>query len=115
MGKKLRLFLILLAWSGAIGGMIDGLITLYAAWEIAKDANIGIGVTVETHISMHLPILYFLKEVGYALAPNALIDWIFALPALLYFPFRVLVNLLFGWIMLKWANRLEVAEGDLAA
>lgn len=110
MNKQLRLILIFLAWSGVIGGLIDGLITLYAAWEIAKDTNIGVRVTVETHISMHLPFLYFLKELGYALAPNALIDWIFALPALLYFPFRVLVNLLFGWIMLKWANRLELAE-----
>ncbi len=110
----MRIFLIFLAWSGVIGGLIDGLITLYAAWEIAKDVHIGIGLTVETHISIHLPFLYFLKEVGYALAPNALIDWIFALPALLYFPFRVLVNLLFGWIMLTWANRLKLAEGDLA-
>lgn len=115
MNMQLRLFLIFLAWSGVIGGLIDGLITLYAAWEIATDAHIGIGLTVETHISMHLPFLYFLRELGYALAPDALIDWIFALPALLYFPFRVLVNLLFGWIMLKWANRLEVAGRDLAA
>jgi hypothetical protein len=50
-----------------------------------------------------------LKDLGYALAPNKIIDWIFDLPALFYFPLRVVINLIFDWIMLQWADRLKAA------
>ena len=103
-------FLIFLAWSGILGAVADSLITAYAAWEVLADNDLEFDLTVDEHIRLHLPFLYWLKELGYALAPNQIIDWIFDLPALFYFPLRVLVNLIFGWIMLQWADRLKVAR-----
>lgn len=64
------------------------------------------GLTVDEHLLRHLRFLYFLKAFAYWLAPDGLIDWIFGLPALAYFPFRILINLLFGWWMFRWARAL---------
>ncbi len=102
-----RRLLIFLSWSGVLGAVLDAMITLFAAWEIIYSSDVQASMTVEEHLLKHLPFLYFLKHVGYAFAPDALIDWIFRLPALAYFPFRIFINLLFGWWMLRWARALE--------
>lgn len=102
-------FLIFLAWFGILGAVADSLITAYAAWEVVANKDLGFDLTVDKHLRLHLPFLYWLKELGYALAPNNIIDWIFDLPALFYFPLRVVINLIFGWIMLQWADRLKAA------
>ena len=102
----MRRFLIFLACSGLLGAIADGAITAYAAWEIATTDGLGIDLTVDEHLKTHLHFLYWLKDVGYFLAPDSLIEWLFDLPALAYFPFRILINVLFGWWMLRWARSL---------
>ncbi|MEM8985235.1 MAG: hypothetical protein AAGC95_00800 [Pseudomonadota bacterium] len=103
----MRKFLIFLAWSGLIGALLDAAITIFAAWEVARTPALGIDITVDEHLLHHLPFLYWLKDVAYLLAPNSWIDWLFGLPALAYFPFRILINLLFGWWMMHLARRLH--------
>lgn len=101
----MRTFLLSLAWSGLAGALLDGAITLYAAWEVISSPGIGVSLTVDDHLKRHLPFLYWLKDVAYFLAPDDLIDWLFELPALAYFPFRIGINIFFGWWMLKLAAR----------
>jgi hypothetical protein len=103
----MKRFLIILAWSGLLGAIADGTITAYAAWEVATTKGMGVNLTVDEHLRTHLHFLYWLKDVAYFLAPDRFVDWLFGLPALAYFPFRILLNLIFGWWMLRWARRLE--------
>lgn len=103
----MRKLLVVLAWSGVFGAIFDAAITAFAAWEVATTENMGIGLTVDQHLKNHLHFLYWIKDVAFFLAPNDFIDWLFDLPALLYFPFRILINLLFGWWMLRWARSLR--------
>ncbi len=87
--------------------MTDAAITLFAAWEVATSEELGINLTVDEHLKTHLHFLYWLKDVAYFLAPDGFIDWLFNLPALAYFPVRILINLIFGWWMLLWARSLR--------
>jgi len=103
----MKRFLLIMAWSGLLGAIIDGTIAFYAAWEVSTTDNMGINLTVDEHLRAHLYFLYWLKDVAYFLAPDGFIDWLFELPALAYFPFRIFVNILFGWWMLRWARSLE--------
>ncbi|MEL6688260.1 MAG: hypothetical protein AAFP97_11655 [Pseudomonadota bacterium] len=103
----LRKVFIILAWSGAIGAVTDAAITAFAAWHVLVSPDLGLQLSVDDHLKTHLPFLYWLKSVAYALAPDSFVDWLFNLPALAYFPFRILINLLFGWWMLKLATKLK--------
>ena len=99
--------LLVLAWSGFLGAMVDGSITAYAAWEVANSDEMGLTLTVDQHLKDHLSFLYWLKDVAYFIMPDGLVDWLFGLPALVYFPVRILVNILFGYWMLFWARSLQ--------
>lgn len=106
----MRKTLVVLAWSGLIGALFDAAITVYAAWEVFTSPGLGVDLSVDEHLRAHLRYLYWLKDVAYFLAPDTLIDWMFSLPALAYFPFRIVINLLFGYWMLRWARRLQKDE-----
>ena len=102
----MRRILIFLAWSGVVGAICDGAITVYAAWEVVSRDDMGIGLTVDQHVKEHLHFLYWLKDLAYILMPNDFVDWLFGLPALAYFPVRILINVLLGYWMFRWANKL---------
>lgn len=102
-----RRVLLVLAWSGLLGAMADASITAYAAWEVANSDDMGLTLTVDQHLKNHLSFLYWLKDVAYFIMPDGLVDWLFDLPALVYFPVRILVNILFGYWMLYWARSLK--------
>ena len=104
----MRQFLMAMAWLGLFGALTDGAITAYAALEVMQSPALDWQLTVDEHLKTHLHFIYWVKDVAYFLAPENLIDWMFNLPAMVYFPFRIFINLLFGWWMLAWARRLRV-------
>ncbi|MEM9421539.1 MAG: hypothetical protein AAF986_03380 [Pseudomonadota bacterium] len=97
----MKRFLIILAWSSLVGAVADGAITLYAAWEIITTENIGVDLSVDEHLRTHLSFLYWVKDVAYRLLPENIVGWLFGLPALIYFPFRIMTNMLLSWWILR--------------
>ncbi len=109
----MRQFLVSMAWLGVLGALTDGAITTYAAWEVVQSPALDWQLTVDEHLRSHLQLIYWVKDVAYLLAPDAFIDWMFGLPALVYFPFRILINIFFGWWMFSLARRMRVGSGEL--
>lgn len=64
------------------------------------------GITVEQHLAAHLPWLMFVREIGHAVLPARLVDWIFGLPALAYFPARVVISTVLGIWAMRAAPRM---------
>ena len=62
-GRRRRV-LVVLAWAGAVGAILDSAITVLAAWEIATTPTLAWNMTVDAHLRAHLSFLYWLKSVG---------------------------------------------------
>lgn len=95
----MKVFLLFIGWSGLIGGVIDSLISIYAAAIVGVYGEVGIGLSVDALFRDHISFLYPIKMFAYYLMRDELVTWIFALPALLLFPIRVAVS---AWIG-RWA------------
>lgn len=101
----MRTVLLVLAWSGLFGIAGDGALALFAAWLIVE-AGAGLGLSVDGFLRDFVPVLYWVKELARSLLPSTLVDWLFGLPALVYFPARVAINLAFSWAMFALARRV---------
>lgn len=102
----LKKALIIFAWVSIFGSIGDGLITLYGGYLVLFDPLVQVGITVEHLISDHIDFLYWIKQVAYLVLPSRVVNWLFELPALVYFPLRVISSLLIGWWILKLASKM---------
>ncbi|MEM7281093.1 MAG: hypothetical protein AAF438_05655 [Pseudomonadota bacterium] len=64
-------------------------------------------MTVDSFLRDHVSFIYWVKQVAYFVLPRSFVDWLFALPALVYFPVRVVVSSVIGWWALAKANQLK--------
>ena len=81
----MRRFLIIVAWASFLGSGFDGAITVFLGWLIAT-GEASMSLTVDAHLRDHLPFLYWVRALAEAILPQSFVDWVFALPALVYFP-----------------------------
>ncbi len=99
----------ILAWSGVGGGLIDLGIFCSALWWIFGTGEAAAGLTVDAHLRDHLGFLYWIKDFAYYLLDDGFVDWLFGLPALAYFPFRIVVNFAIGaWMFSLLRKRVPV-------
>ena len=103
----MRGLLLFLGWSSMIGSLLDGAIMIYAFLLAAAGDAAGFGITVDGHLKDHLSFIYWVKDVAYFLFPTGFVDWLFGLPALLYFPFRVITSIIIGGWALSVAARMK--------
>lgn len=113
----MRGFLLALGWSGFIGALLDAAIAAFALWLVFVAGLAEAGMSVDEHLRRHLAIFYWIKDLAFYLMPDGVVNWLFGLPALLWFPFRIAVNFAFGgWMFYlagKAAGRKTVlAEGE---
>lgn len=101
----MRTLILVLAWSGVAGGLIDGAIFLWALWHVFVAGTATVAITVDTHLLEHLTWLYWIKDFAYWLLNDGFVDWLFGLPALAYFPFRIIVNFAIGAWMFALLKR----------
>ena len=94
-----RTALLFVGWSGIVGSIIDGAITAVAIWFASTTNSAGYSMSVDSLFRDHLPWLYWVKQVAFSILPDELVTRLFAVPALILFPVRVVVSGLIG----KWA------------
>lgn len=101
-----RMFLLILGWSSILGSLGDGAIALYALWVIGSNGWLETWMTVDTFLREHINFLYWVKQVATRVMPQPIVSWLFALPALAYFPARIVLSCLIGWWALAKARTL---------
>lgn len=109
----MRRFLLVLGWLSVVGSIGDGAIALYALWVVGSEGWANAGLQVGPLLEQHLPVLYWVKDVARVVLPGSVADWVFGLPALVYFPARVLIGCIVGWWTLAAAKRM--GGGDSGA
>jgi hypothetical protein len=97
---KRKLWL-LLGWSSLLGNLGDGTLALCTGAVVFLNPAVDLDVTVEAFLKDHVTWLYWVKAVATSLLPQPAVTWLFELPALVYFPTRVVMGTLVGW----WAFR----------
>lgn len=102
----MRTFLLFLGWVSLVGSLFDGAIAAFLAWLIVAGEAL-IDISVDMHLKDHLSFVYWVKGVAYMLFPETFVDWLFALPAMIYFPVRVAVSIVIGAWLLQMARRMR--------
>lgn len=102
----MRTALLWFAWISLLGSAGDGLMALIVTGFVASGAA-SPAITVEQHLSAHMPWLMVVRDIGYAFLPARLVDWIFGLPALAYFPARVVISTVLGVWAMRAARRMD--------
>jgi hypothetical protein len=104
-------FLFFVGWAGIIGSALDALIALYALWVIIGESAQGWGLSLDVLFRDYISWLFWVKQLGYIFLPAPFIEWIFGLPALIFFSVRVVASgIIGGWAFNK-ASKLALKEG----
>jgi hypothetical protein len=98
--------LIIFAWISIVGSVGDGLIGLYGLIVLISDPSVTVAITVEELIKNYISFLYWVKSIAYYVLPENVVAWIFAIPAFIYFPMRVISSVVVGYYVLKLADRM---------
>ena len=102
----MRKFLLILGWSSIVGSFFDGLLACYALWLAFSFDTISFSVSVDDFLKQHVEFIYWVKQLAFYVMPHALVNWIFNIPALIYFPIRILTSIAIGWWALNKAEEL---------
>jgi len=104
----MRNLLLWFGWISLVGSLADGAIALIVL-GLAVTGAADWTITVDAHLRDHLAWLYWVRAVAEFLFPQAFVEWLFGLPALVYFPVRVLMSVVIGWWALRAAARMRPA------
>ncbi|HUF56915.1 MAG TPA: hypothetical protein VMM55_10200 [Thermohalobaculum sp.] len=102
---KLRRGLVIVGWLLLVGSAIDALVLVYAGWIVLDGAGPA-GMSVDVFLRDHLAWIYWIKQVAYVVLPDGFVTWVFRLPALAWFAFRLVVSTLLGAWALSAARRM---------
>lgn len=96
-------------WLSIIGSVADAAILAHHL-ILVGGGSAELMASVWDHIADHLPFLTWLRPMAVFLLPAGWADWLFALPAIGYFPVRILFSIITGSYALGWARRLRPAS-----
>lgn len=103
--QRMRYALFVFGWAPVIGSILDAAIGLYAFGLVAAGV-VRIDVSVDIFLRDFLGFLYWIKEFALRFMPPAVVKWLFGLPALAYFPTRVVLGLVLGsWALIAARRR----------
>lgn len=106
----MRIFLLFIGWSSVIGSFGDGALGLYALWIAAASNWAELSISLDAFLKQYVEFIYWVKQVAYYVMPKDFATWLFGLPALAYFPVRILMSAVIGWWALKKAAELQLSK-----
>ena len=110
----MRKFLLILGWSSIVGSFGDGSLWFYALWIIGSSGWNELGMSVDDFLRQYVEIIYWVKQVAYYVMPHGFVTWLFGLPALIYFPVRIVISIIIGWWALSKAAKMARARASIA-
>jgi hypothetical protein len=103
----MRIFLLILGWSSVVGSFGDGALGLYALWiNLFNDWSL-LNISIDEFLKNYVQLIYWVKQVAFYVLPENIVLWLFNLPALLYFPIRIIMSVIIGWWALSKAAQLS--------
>lgn len=102
----MRNFLLFLGWSSVVGSFGDGAISLYVIWINFQNEWAFLYISINEFLKDYVPFIYWVKSIAFYVMPDNFVLWLFNLPALFYFPVRIIMSLLIGWWALSKAEQL---------
>ena len=79
---------------------------MYAVWiNFINDWGL-LNITIDDFLKRYVQLLYWVKQVAFYVLPESIVLWLFNLPALLYFPLRIIMSVIIGWWALSKAAQL---------
>lgn len=109
----MRTFLLILGWSSVVGSIGDAALGGYAFWLIAASGDVDASISLDAFLRDHVAIIYWVKQVAYFVLPAPFVNWLFGLPASIYFPVRIIVSVAIGYWALQKAAQLSRAENPM--
>ena len=106
----MRSFLLFIGYSSYIGSMGDGLLGLYALWVLISNELALLSLSLNDFLAQYVEFIFWVMRVAFYVMPQGFAKWLFGIPAVIYFPVRILMSLVIGWWALKKAAQLK-AEG----
>jgi len=103
----MRGFLLFIGYSSYIGSLGDGLLGLYALWVLISNNLALLSLSLNDFLAQHVEFIFWVKQVAFYVMPQGLANWLFGIPALIYFPVRILMSVAIGWWALKKATQLK--------
>lgn len=104
----MRTFLFFIGWSSIVSSIVDGALGLYALWVILNADVLDIYFSLDRFLKHYVEFIYWVKQVALFVMPNAIALWLFSIPALIYFPARILMSMVIGCWALNKAKSLKV-------
>ncbi|MDC2890656.1 hypothetical protein [Psychrosphaera algicola] len=102
----MRYFLLFIGWSSVVGSFGDGALGLYALWiNFLNDWEL-LDFSINEFLKDYVPFIYWVKSIAFYVLPENIVLWLFNLPALLYFPTRIVMSIIIGWWALSKAEQL---------
>lgn len=103
----MRKFLLFIGWSSYIGSFFDAALGLYALWLVLTVVDVPLLIDLDTYIRDYVSIIYWVKQLAYYVMSTGVVTWLFAVPAVIYFPIRILMSLVIGYWALNKAEQLR--------
>ena len=103
----MRSFLLFIGYSSYIGSMGDGLLGLYALWVLISNELALLSLSLNDFLAQYVEFIFWVKRVAFYVMPQGFAKWLFGIPAVIYFPVRILMSLVIGWWALKKAAQLK--------
>ena len=103
----MRAFLLFIGWSSVVGSFGDGGLGLYALWLTMTSNTVDASISLVVFLKNYVAFIYCVKSIAFAVMPQAFALWLFSVPALAYFPIRILMSIVIGWWALKKAASLK--------
>ena len=103
----MRTFLLFIGWSSLIGSVGDLLLGSFAAYLVTFTDTVATTISLDIFLRDFVPFIYWVKQVAYYVIPTPIVIWLFNLPALLYFPVRILISLVIGWYAFKLVKNMD--------
>ena len=103
----MRTFLLVLGWPSVVGSFGDGVLGLYVLWvNFLNDWSL-LSITIDEFLKSYVQLIYWVKQIAFYVLPESIVLWLFNLPALLYFPVRIIMSVIIGWWALSKAAQLS--------